>query len=51
MAKILMVFDTGVYTYGTYPYRTDAEKSYVNEIAIKIRKERGCFVHVVKIDG
>ena len=48
-AKIIMVFDGDEYEYGTYPFGTNEEKNRVNELAIKIRTERGCDTYVLEV--
>lgn len=48
-AEIWMVFPDGEYCYGTYDFETPRERCYVNELAMRIREERGCQVSVRKI--
>ncbi len=46
-ADIIMIFDGEEYPYGCdYDYTTAEEKNHVNELAMQIRKERGCQVEV-----
>lgn len=45
-AQIIMVFDGDEYPYGTYAFNTEVEKKFVNELAMKIRLERGCQTYV-----
>lgn len=46
MAEIWMVFGAEEYKYGTYRFVTRAEKNRVNDLAMQIRKERGCETYV-----
>lgn len=43
MYKVVMIFGTEEYTYGTYGDRNKA-----NEIAMVVRDERGCEVKIVE---
>lgn len=45
-ARIVMVVNEEKYIYGTYSFETDAEKNKVNELAIRLRAERGIYVYV-----
>ena len=45
-AKIVMVVDEEKYVYGIYPFETDAEKNKVNELAMRLKAERGIYVYV-----
>lgn len=45
-ATIWMKFKEGEYPYGTYDCNTAGEIARINEIAIKIKEERGCEVEV-----
>lgn len=45
-ATILMKFNGEEYPYGTYDFDTPSERNMVNELAIRIRDERGCEVEV-----
>lgn len=46
-ADIIMIFDGEEFPYGRgYAYTTAAEKDKVNELAMHLRKERGCQVEV-----
>lgn len=49
MAEIWMVFGAEEYKYGTYRFTTCAEKNRVNNLAMKLREERGCVTYVKKI--
>lgn len=49
-ASIIMVFDGEEYVYGTYPFTTNSEKNYVNELAMQIRDERGCGAYVSEVN-
>lgn len=49
-AKIIMVFDEGEFEYGTYPFETNEQKNRVNELAMKIREERGCSTYIKVVD-
>lgn len=50
MAKIIMVMEDGSeWPYGTYPFETAEEKNRVNELALKIRRERGVHTYVLKV--
>lgn len=49
MAEIWMVFGTKEYKYGTYRFTTHAERKRVNEIAMKLREERGCETYVKEV--
>lgn len=49
-ATIIMLFDGEGYEYGTYPYETDEQKNKVNELAMKIREERGCSTYIKVVD-
>lgn len=48
-AQIVMVIDGEEYVYGTYPFDTDAEKTKVNDLALKIRNERECDTYVKEV--
>lgn len=50
-AEIWMIFpDTNEeYRYGTYDFTTDLEKCYVNELAMKIRDERDCWIDIREV--
>ena len=48
-ATIMMVFDDGEYPYGTYNFNTEDEQNFVNELAMKIRSERGCQTYVKEV--
>ena len=50
-AKIIMVFDSEQYVYGVYNYNTFDEKRRVNEIALALRKERGCQTFIEEVTG
>ena len=43
------VFGAEEYKYGTYRFVTSAEKNRVNDLAMQIRKERGCETYVKEI--
>jgi hypothetical protein len=45
MFKVVMVFDSGNYTYGTYEDRNRA-----NEIAMMVREERDCETYVEEVE-
>ena len=45
-AQIIMVFDVDEYPYGTYEFNTEVEQKFVNDLAMKIRNERGCQTYV-----
>ena len=49
MAEIWMVFGAEEYKYGTYRFVTRAEKNRVHDLAMQIRKERGCETYVKEI--
>ena len=49
MAEIWMVFGAEEYKYGTYRFVTRAEKNRVNDLAMKLREERGCETYVKEI--
>ena len=49
LAEIWMVFGAEEYKYGTYRFVTRAEKNRVNDLAMQIRKERGCETYVKEI--
>lgn len=49
MAEIWMVFGAEEYKYGTYRFTTCAEKNRVNNLAMKLREERGCVTYVKEI--
>lgn len=49
MAEIWMVFGAEEYKYGTYRFITCAEKNRVNNLAMKLREERGCETYVKEI--
>mgnify|MGYP003463671991 FL=1 len=49
-AAIIMVFDGEEYDYGTYPFDTNEEQKRVNDLAIKIRDERGCSTYVKAVE-
>lgn len=48
-AQIVMIVDGQEYVYGTYPFSTDAEKTKVNELALKIRGERQVETYVKRV--
>lgn len=50
-AEIWMIFpDTNEeFRYGTYDFTTDLEKCYVNELAMRIRDERGCWIDIREV--
>lgn len=50
-ANIIMIFSEGEYPYNKIPYKfsTDEEKKNVNELALKIREERGCMTRVEEV--
>lgn len=50
MAEIWMVFGAEEYKYGTYRFVTRAEKNRVNDLAMQIRKERGCETYVKEMN-
>ena len=50
MAEIWMVFGAEEYKYGTYRFVTRAEKNRVNDLAMKLREERGCETYVKEIE-
>lgn len=50
MAEIWMVFGAEEYKYGTYRFVTRAEKNRVNDLAMQIRKERGCETYVKEME-
>ena len=45
-AKIMMIVEGKEYEYGIYPFETNDQKNKVNEIAMKIREERGVPVDI-----
>lgn len=47
--QIVIKSDDGETVYGTYPYNTAGERNYANELAMKIRDERGMGVEVRKV--
>ena len=49
-ASIIMVFGGEEYVYGTYPFNTNSEKNYVNELAMQIRDKRGCGTYVSEVN-
>lgn len=49
-AKIMMVFGADEYEYGTYDFETNEQKNRVNELAMKIRCERGCDTYVEEVE-
>lgn len=51
MAKIVMVVDGQEYLYGTYLFITSTEKARVNELAMKIREERGVDVYIEEVSS
>ena len=50
-ARIMMIFEEGSYEYGTYLFNTNAEKIRVNELAMKVREERGCHTYIEEVGG
>ena len=49
MAEELHKLNLSEYKYGTYRFVTRAEKNRVNDLAMQIRKERGCETYVKEI--
>ena len=47
----MMIFEDGSYEYGTYLFNTNAEKIRVNELAMKVREERGCHTYIEEVGG
>jgi hypothetical protein len=45
-AEIIMVIDGEEYVYGRYPFETYGQRDKVNELAMKVRDERGVDVYV-----
>lgn len=46
MAEIIMVIDGEEYVYGTYPFDSYDQRDRVNELAMKVRDEKGVRVYV-----
>ena len=49
-ANIVMQFGKDEYVYGTYEFNTPSQRNWVNELAMKIRKERECQTYVERIE-
>ena len=45
-AKIIMTVDGQEYEYSAHPFETNEQKNRVNELAMKLREERGVPVDV-----
>lgn len=45
-AEIIMVIGREEYVYGKYPFDTYDQRDMVNELAMKVRDERGVRVYV-----
>lgn len=48
-AQIILHFPDGDTVYGTFDFTSPGERTYVNELALKLKKERECPVEVRRI--
>jgi hypothetical protein len=50
-AKIIMYIEGKEYEYGTYHFNTTEERNKVNELAMHVREERGCYTYIEIMRG